>query len=495
MKKIFSLVAAVLFAGSMMAEAITCEQAAEAARNGSTDAVTVRGYVTSIATAWNSSYKNISFWMADTQDGGQVFEAYRAACETAEDAPAVGDLVEASGNLALYNSTAELAAGCTFVIVEKSQPAQNLGPKTIAEFLELKNSKDTCILTGVIANLPEDRTANAWKYGNFDLIDATGSVYVYGLLTPDGQAQKFAEMGLENGDTITIKSLYAEYQGNPQAANSILVDASGDLPPVEQADVTFLGSDFAGQGTASTGSPVSATKDGVTFVCDKAYSDDEHSTLRCYKNGVITITSETEQIGKLVFQFYSTYTGDLQNEVVVNTKEWSYTLTNQARIEKLEIYFGEYEPIDPPVVVLDTLTVAEAVEIGMALEDGAKTEKDYVVAGYVVAAYEPNEGYTDQTWFMADERGAYGEFEAYRCTPDSLVVVDDFVYVKGKIQKYVKDEKVQIEIGNGTATHGEAPQGIENVQLTNEAQKVMVDGVMYIVRDGKMFNVQGAQVR
>ena len=38
-------------------------------------------------------------------------------------------------------------------------------------------------------------------------------------------------------------------------------------------------------------------------------------------------------------------------------------------------------------------------------------------------------------------------------------------------------------------------QGIENVVLTEKAQKVMVDGVVYIVRDNKMFNLQGAQVR
>jgi hypothetical protein len=38
-------------------------------------------------------------------------------------------------------------------------------------------------------------------------------------------------------------------------------------------------------------------------------------------------------------------------------------------------------------------------------------------------------------------------------------------------------------------------QAIENVVLTEKAQKVVVDGVLYIVRDNKMFNVQGAQVR
>lgn len=259
----------------------------------------------------------------------------------------------------------------------------------------------------------------------------------------------------------------------------------------ESDPVVISGSEFAGQGTAQTGSEVSATVDGVTFTCDKAYSDDAHNTLRCYKDGTITITAE-EQIGKLVFQFYSTYTGNLDNEIVVNANSWSQTLSAQARIEQVTVYFGEAEPI---VVELDTVTVAEAVAIGMALEDNAKTTVDYVVKGHVVQAYNPNEGYTDQTWFMADEAGAFGEFEAFRCTPDYLVETGDYVFVKGKIQKFVKDDKTQIEIGNGTATHGEVPQGIENVVLTEKANKVMVDGVLYIVRDGKMFDVRGAQVR
>ena len=41
---------------------------------------------------------------------------------------------------------------------------------------------------------------------------------------------------------------------------------------------------------------------------------------------------------------------------------------------------------------------------------------------------------------------------------------------------------------------GEA-QGIENVELTKNAKKVVVDGILYIVRDNKMFDVHGTQVR
>ena len=41
----------------------------------------------------------------------------------------------------------------------------------------------------------------------------------------------------------------------------------------------------------------------------------------------------------------------------------------------------------------------------------------------------------------------------------------------------------------------EEAQGIENIVLTEKAKKVVLDGMLYIVRDGKLFNLQGAQVR
>ena len=39
------------------------------------------------------------------------------------------------------------------------------------------------------------------------------------------------------------------------------------------------------------------------------------------------------------------------------------------------------------------------------------------------------------------------------------------------------------------------PEGIEHIVLTEKAQKVVVDGVIYIVRDGKFYNMTGAQVK
>ena len=40
-----------------------------------------------------------------------------------------------------------------------------------------------------------------------------------------------------------------------------------------------------------------------------------------------------------------------------------------------------------------------------------------------------------------------------------------------------------------------SPEGIENIVLTEQAQKMVVDGVLYIIRDNKLYNVQGVQVK
>ncbi len=383
MKKFFSFMAAALFAGSMMAATtMTCAEAREAAlsvsgnnveyNNG--EEIEVTGYVTAIQTAYNDQYHNISFWMADAADGGNVLEAYRAACATAADAPNVGDKVKVTGKLTKYNSTPEFAAACTFVILQSSAPAQNLGPKTIAEFLEMKNMKDTCILTGVVDSIKND------QYGNLYMSDATGSVYVYGVLTAAGESKKFNTLNVDVTDTLTIKAIYGEYQGAPQVPNAIFVSVA------------------KGAG-----------------------------------------------------------------------------------------------------IKLEPITVAEALQIAQALTPektkSASTADKYAVKGFVVGISTKNEN----TFYLADEVGAYGEFEAYKCSSvDYEVAEGDLVIVTGKIQHYWGEgsngEYHSYEISGGTLVHVYG-QGIENVTLTEKANKVMVDGVLYIVRDGKMFNVQGAQVR
>ena len=99
------------------AEAVAiCEATGE---TSTTETYTIRGYVTEIKTAYSEQYGNISFWMADTPDGGQVLQAYRVKPVNAADINvAVGDFVEVVGTLVnYYGNTPEVNAGGTYTIV------------------------------------------------------------------------------------------------------------------------------------------------------------------------------------------------------------------------------------------------------------------------------------------------------------------------------------------------------------------------------------------
>ena len=127
------------------------------------------------------------------------------------------------------------------------------------------------------------------------------------------------------------------------------------------ADVVFNGSaDFGEQGTNGEGSEISLTKDGVTFSCDKGFSAERYSAIRCYTGSVIRISSE-KKMALLEFEFYSTYNGRLESSYSIDSKEWTVTLTAQARFEKISVTFGTdtEQPTDsvPDTPAGDPITV------------------------------------------------------------------------------------------------------------------------------------------
>ena len=100
-------------------QVLTCQEAKDLCTSTqSTDKYAIRGYVTSIPYAYSSSYNNISFWMADTKDGGEVFEGYKAVpADNAAKSVKVGDYVELIGHIVLYNSTPETTQGGTYTVI------------------------------------------------------------------------------------------------------------------------------------------------------------------------------------------------------------------------------------------------------------------------------------------------------------------------------------------------------------------------------------------
>ena len=83
---------------------------------------------------------------------------------------------------------------------------------SVADFLAQPDGTALFKLTGKVKNL------QAGDYGNFDLVDATGSVYVYGLTaTPVEKNDKsFPTLGIKEGDVVTLIGTRASYKGTAQ---------------------------------------------------------------------------------------------------------------------------------------------------------------------------------------------------------------------------------------------------------------------------------------
>ena len=130
---------------------------------------------------------------------------------------------------------------------------------TVEEFLT-KEVSDAVFyqLSGTISNLSNT------TYGNFDLVDGTATVAVYGLKQNQSAGNtSFANLGLKEGDFVTIIGPRSAYNGTPQVGTSnvkayyVSHISACAAPTISCADnkVTI---------TAETGATVYYTTDGAT---------------------------------------------------------------------------------------------------------------------------------------------------------------------------------------------------------------------------------------
>ena len=76
------------------------------------------------------------------------------------------------------------------------------------------------------------------EYGNFDITDESGSVYVYGLTSTiilgGSNDKSFSTLGYEEGDTLTIVGTRGDYNGKPEVMGpAYAIRAKGGAPAPE----------------------------------------------------------------------------------------------------------------------------------------------------------------------------------------------------------------------------------------------------------------------
>lgn len=255
--------------------------------------VYITGYVVEVTEAFGTQFGNATFTIGDTENSKTVFTFFRGLYlgnvkYTDDKATNIkaGDKVVVCGKVVLYQGNKpETSVGNAYVVSINgvgggdTKPAEETKTVSVADFIAAPESTTTWYqLTGTVKNLKDGD-----QYGNFDIEDATGSVYLYGLVSEKGGEKKhFQELqaakGIANGKKITIIGNRGSYNGQVQVTNAYFVSiedgTGGDTPTPGTA---------SGNGTLDSPFNVAAAAAAASKLADK-----EVSTASYYIKGKIS---------------------------------------------------------------------------------------------------------------------------------------------------------------------------------------------------------------
>ena len=292
------------------------------------------------SSATNISYTSASVGGNVTDDGGATVTERGVVYSTSKN-PTISNTkkVSGSGTGSFSVSLTGLSEGTTYYVrayainskgtaygeeksfttLENSSSDPTVKVVTIQQFINASVSDQVYYeLTGTITDL-----ANT-TYGNFDLTDETGTVYVWGVtksfiaLGSTTNDQSFASLGLEEGDKITIRGFRGsnKYYGYPEVHGAYFVKlvSKGDGGNTETQPKTIVFDADVDQGDAGTDSNNAAsytiTKDGVTITVSQGiigtYNSGNH--YRVYKSHTLTLNTNSGSIKSV--EFTCTANGD-----------------------------------------------------------------------------------------------------------------------------------------------------------------------------------------
>ena len=156
-----------------------------------------------------------------------------------------------------YNSATEKSSA----VAEKTFTKTTISTKTIAEFIASQGG--ACYLEGIVSNIQNT------QYGNFDLTDETGTIYIYGCLNANGESKKFAELGVKEGDLLKVQAnVYEFYNEKHEAKNVVYVShvSNSEEPEAPELPTTAGNATFVfntAEGLADLGIAYPTTEDGT----------------------------------------------------------------------------------------------------------------------------------------------------------------------------------------------------------------------------------------
>ena len=330
---------------------------------------------------------------------------------------------------------------------------------TIAEFNAAAESTDVWYkLKGEVKNLKDDD-----KYGNFDLEDATGSVYVYGLLAEKGGAKgEFqalaAEKGIKNGCKITLIGNRGSYKDKIEVMNAYFVSVDEAAP----AELTISGEANFDESTVVTITPSDVDHD-VYYTLDG--SDPKTSSTNKRYMEPFTITE---------------------------------TCTVKAWEEDADIY-AEKKFTKNTVEVVE-VSVEDVIAAAPENTNAADGQQKVWVKGYIVG-YVEGQAYATGAHFDADGCEVktnlllatnYNETNVENCIPVQLPNGD--VRNDLNLQDHPDNLGKEVKLYGYVLKYFGVP-GFKNVTAYEFTGNTSVNAINAdTVNDGKMYNVAGQRV-
>ena len=193
--------------------------------------------------------------------------------------------------------------------VEQKEPEAKV--VTVAEFIAAPESTEVYYeLTGTIGG-----TINT-QYGNFDLTDETGTVYVYGLtkefiaVGSTSNDNSYASLGLNEGDKITLRGFRGSYKGKIEVMGAYFVKlvskgegGNGNTtdPTIPEGAIVFDPNTDKGNASDdfNNASAYEVSKDGITLsVSNGVVASGQY---RIYKSQTLVVTSTVGNIKSIKF--------------------------------------------------------------------------------------------------------------------------------------------------------------------------------------------------
>ena len=428
----------------------------------SQEEVYVKGKVSAIEEAFSSSFGNGTFYITD--DGAATSPAFyvfrvkflgnqkwamgNTQIEIGDEVIICSKVVNYKGNkpeTVMLGATAEGGpyAGYLYSLNGKTEDEKqevdysNAPAKTVAEFIAAADKTTFFKLTGKVGG-----SINT-QYGNFDLTDETGTIYVYGTTNIADYASK-----LVDGATVTLAATYDYYEKNQkhEAVNAYIISIEGgEAPDYSNAPAKTVAEFIAAADTQNYYKLTGKIGGSINTQYGNFDLTDETGTIYVYgvKNWNEFKDKATDGATVTLAGQYQLYKkeGQADKHEVVN----AYILSCEGGTPTTDS-----EPKGSGTLE-DPYNAAKALEVATALEPGAKTESDVYVSGKIASIkYTFSAQYGTATFDISDDgTTAVTKFTCYSVyylgnrawvDGDAQVKVGDDVVICGKLVNY-KDEK------------------------------------------------------